>query len=489
MISIEKIFIATAVFLVLSVLGSKASEKYGIPALLLFLFLGMLAGSEGPGGIYFDDPWLAQSLGVTALTFILFSGGLDTKWPDVRPVALSGFFLSTIGVALTALVIGAAASLLLGFSLLEGMLLGSIMSSTDAAAVFSVLRARNIGLPDRIKNLLELESGSNDPMAVFLTVTLISLMTLGSSNPGAFVAQLFVTQMAVGAVGGLGLGWIMVWVVNHIRLETEGLYPALTLALVLLIYGAITYIGGNGFLGTYISGLMMGNTNFVHRNSLLRFHDAIAWLMQIVMFFILGLQVFPSRLTAVLGSGLLLAGILMLLARPSGVFFSLALSQFKLKEKLLLSWVGLRGAAPIILATFPYLAEIPNADLIFHLVFFIVLTSVLLQGTSIHLVVRALGLALPQTAKPRHPLEFEEREGIEATLMDFIVPYKSSVEGKPIVDLGLPPESVITLICRDGKYLVPSGSTILRGGDVLLILLNKASAPEVSRLLGTLHAS
>jgi cell volume regulation protein A len=487
MIAVEQILIGIAIILLLSVFASKASEKYGIPALLLVLFLGMLAGSEGPGGIHFDDPWLAQALGVTALVFILFSGGLDTRWSDVRPVSARGLLLSTVGVVITAGVIGLVAYHLLGFPLLEGLLLGSIISSTDAAAVFAVLRSRAIGLPNRVQNLLEFESGSNDPMAVFLTVALIGLL-IQDANPFSLFTQMFVQQMVLGGVLGFGCGWALVWVVNHIGLETEGLYPVLSLSSVLLIYGLIAFLGGNGFLGIYIAGLVMGNRNFVHKKSLLRFHDAVAWLMQIVMFLILGLQVFPSQLVPVIGPGLLLSALLMLLARPAAVFLCLSLSAFNLKERILVAWVGLRGAVPIILATFPLLANIPNAGHIFNLVFFIVLTSVLLQGTSLPLVVRWLGLARPQSFRPRYPLEFEEGKGTDATLMDFIIPYHSGVVGKAILELGFPAESVITLIVRNDQYLVPTGSTILQPGDVLLVVLKKESIREVNRILAAQQA-
>jgi cell volume regulation protein A len=481
--TIEQIFFGVAVVLVLSVFASKASEKYGIPALLLFLFLGMLAGSEGPGGIEFDDPWLAQALGVAALAYILFAGGMDTRWAEVRGVAGRAFALSTLGVAVTSAVIGATATYVLGFSLLEGLLLGSIISSTDAAAVFAVLRSRSIGLPARVKNLLEFESGSNDPMAVFLTILFISLLTQ-ETNPVTLVGRLFFMQMALGGILGFALGWGLAWLVNHIGLETEGLYPVLTLSSVLLIYGAIAFVGGNGFLGIYIAGLMMGNKNFVHKNSLLRFHDGIAWLMQIVMFLILGLQVYPSQLVPVMGTGLLLSAILMFLARPLAVFACLSLSPFTFRERVLIAWVGLRGAVPIILATFPLLAAMTNAGRIFNLVFFIVLTSVLLQGTTLPIVVRWLGLAQRRLTRARYPLEFEEGAGgMDATLMDFIVPYNSNVVGKPLLELGLPHGSIIALVSRDDKYVVPTGTTVLQPGDVLLILLNKDAIADMNRIL------
>jgi cell volume regulation protein A len=484
MVSIEQIFLAVSSILILSVVASKGSEKYGIPALLLFLFIGMLAGSEGPGGIHFDDAWLAQALGVTALAFILFAGGMDTRWSDVRPVAARAFALSTVGVALTSAIVGVTATYALDLSLLEGLLLGSIISSTDAAAVFSVLRSKNIGLPDRVKHLLEFESGSNDPMAVFLTVAFIALLT-EDANPSALFIRLFLVQMSLGAILGVVLGWALVWVVNHIGLETEGLYPVLTLSWVPLTYGIIAFLGGNAFLGIYIAGLIMGNKNFVHRNSLMRFHDGIAWLMQIVMFLILGLLVFPSQLVPVIGTGLFLSVALMFVARPVAVFACLAWSGFSLKERLLISWVGLRGAVPIILATFPLLAGVSNAVEIFNLVFFIVITSVLFQGTSIPAVVRRLGLAAPPTARPRYPLEFEGGTAADTTLMDFIVPYNSGLVGRPILELGLPKDSVIALVCRNDKYVVPTGTTVLQPGDVLLVLLDKESIGELQRMLST----
>lgn len=482
MIAIEHLFLVAALLLLLSIVASKLSDKYGVPALLLFLIVGMLAGSEGPGGIHFDDPQLVQSIGVTALAFILFAGGADTKWSEVRSVSRRSFMLATLGVAVMTLVTGLAASWALGVPLGEGLLLGAIVSSTDAAAVFSVLRSRNIGLPPRVRHLLELESGSNDPMAVFLTLAFIFLLQQGS-NPFLHLTLMFLQQMAFGAVLGLALGWLLIFSINHIGLETEGLYPVLTLSSVLLIYGLISFAGGNGFLGIYVAGLVMGDKPCVHKKSLLRFHDAVAWLMQIAMFLILGLQVFPSELVPVLGEGLLLSAVLMLAARPLAVFICLTGSQFAAREKLLISWVGLRGAVPIILATFPLLAGVANANYVFNVVFFIVLTSVLLQGTTIPLVARRLGLAVPSPSGPQHPLEFEQRAGTDVTLMDFIVPYQSPIAGKTIVEIDLPDESVITLICRDSNYIVPTGTTLLQPGDVLLVLLNQTSIAALQAIL------
>ena len=324
--SLESILLGISILLLLGVLASKASARLGIPALLLFLLIGIFAGSEGPGGVKFDYPRLTQSVGVVALIFILFAGGLDTDWASVRPVLWQGVALSTLGVGLTAVLVAWFAIYVINFSLLEGLLLGSIVSCTDAAAVFTVLRSRNVGLKARLKSLLELESGSNDPMAVFLTVGFVSLLT----NKNASLMDLlpmFILQMPVGMVLGWIMGKGMVLAINRFRLEYDGLYPVLSLSLVLLTYGLTDALGGNGFLATYLAGLITGNSRFVHKGSLMRFHDGLAWLMQITMFLALGLQVFPSRIVPIIGIGLLVSLFLMFIARPLSVFLTLAFTR------------------------------------------------------------------------------------------------------------------------------------------------------------------
>ena len=386
---IESILLAASILVFLSILASKASQKLGVPALLLFLAIGMLAGSDGPGGIEFDYPRAAQYLGVIALSFILFSGGLDTDWREVRPILWSGLTLATVGVFLTALLVGGFAFVVLDFSWLDSLVLGAVVSCTDAAAVFAVLRAKKVSLRRHLKPLLELESGSNDAMAVLLTVGLLRLVT----NPETTMPDLvlmFVMQMAIGTAAGLAMGRAMAFLMNAIRLDYEGLYPVLSVSLVFFTYAATATVGGNGFLAVYIAGLVLGHHEFHAKKELLRSHDVIAWLMQIIMFLTLGLQVFPSRLLPIIGIGLLISGFLMFLARPIAVFISLLTSRLTFRETVFISWVGLRGAVPIILATFPLVAGNPQADMIFHLVFFIVLTSVLLQGTTLSRVARWL---------------------------------------------------------------------------------------------------
>ena len=483
MTSIDHILVAASILLLLSVLASKASAKLGVPALLLFLVLGMLAGSDGPGGIYFDDAHLAQSLGVVALALILFSGGLDTEWASVRPVLWKGLALSTAGVLITAMLVGLFAKVVLGFTLVEGVLLGAIVSATDAAAVFSVLRARSVGLKGDVRPLLELESGSNDPMAVFLTTGLIGIMT----QPGArwfSLVPMFIQQMAVGAALGYAMGKLVVFVMNRLALEFDGLYPVLTLSLILLTYGGTAELGGNGFLAVYITGLVMGKSDFIHKRSVMRFHDGLAWLMQIAMFLALGLLVFPSHLLPIVGLGLLASLFLMLIARPISVLATLAFSGMKFNEKLMISWVGLRGAVPIVLATFPLLAGMPKAEIIFDLVFFIVLTSILLQGTSIPLFARLLKLEAPVRDKIQ-PLELERSPGLTSELVDVEVPRGSRVIGKQIVAAGFPKGALIVLIGRGDEFIVPNGGTAIELGDRLLVLAGEEDLAATRAMVET----
>lgn len=480
--SIEQLLLGASSLLLLSVLASKASDRLGVPALLLFLLIGMLAGSDGPGGIHFDSPWLAQSLGVVALTFILFAGGMDTQWASVRGQLGRGLALSTLGVAITAGLVGLFAATVLGLTWLEGLLVGAIVSSTDAAAVFAVMRSRSVSLRGPLKPLLELESGSNDPMAVFLAIGLISLMT-GPSTSVLDLFPLFARQMVLGAAIGYATGKLMVVLVNRLRLEYDGLYPVLTLSLVLLTYSGSAALGGNGFLAVYLAGLMMGNSDFIHKRSLTRFHDGLAWLMQIAMFLTLGLQVFPRQLLPVAGAGLLLALFLMFCARPVAVFVTLAFTSLTLRETVMVGWVGLRGAVPIILATFPLLAGISQAGMIFNLVFFIVMMSVLLQGTSIPLVARWLRVDEPFRRSPDSSPVWDAPTALKSGLVEMTIPASSPVAGKRLLDLGLSKGTLVTLIWRKGRSFVPDGSTVLEANDVLLVFTDQASSLRLQAVL------
>ena len=482
MISLELILLIGSVLILISVAIAKFSDNLGVPILLLFLGIGILAGSEGPGGIYFDDAKLAQSIGIIALIFILFAGGLDTNWREVKPIIWQAMSLATIGVFLTALTVGIFAVFILNFSVLEGLLLGAVISSTDAAAVFSILRSRKISLKGTLKPLLELESGSNDPMAVFLTVGIIQLI-LTPDSKWTYLPLLFLFQMGVGSVIGLGFGKVVALLLNRMKFSYEGFYPVFSLAFSVFIYAITTAVGGSGFLAVYLAGIVIGNSEIVHKKNLFRFFDGLAWLSQIGMFLTLGLLVFPSHLVPVIGIGLMVSTFLLLIARPLSVYISLALSNYQWREKAMVSWVGLRGAVPIILATFPLLANVPNAELIFNLVFFIVLTSTLLQGWSIPIVAKSMKVNIPVKQKRWYPIEFESRTGMDTELIELIVPYHSIAVGKSLVELGLPNDSLIVLVVRNDNYLVPSGGTVLEAGDTLLALVNKDNLDQVRTIL------
>jgi cell volume regulation protein A len=480
--SLELIFLGGALLVILSVFASKISDRFSIPALAIFLLIGMLAGSEGIGGIYFNNAFLAKSLGIAALSFILFSGALETERESLQAVLKEGISLSTVGVLITALIVGVFAVEFLKFSFIEGLLLGAIISATDAAAVFSILRSRNLGLRGRLKPLLEFESGSNDPMSVFLTVLLID-MAQNPSYSGIDALLFFLKQFAIGTAAGLAMARLIATVINQIKLQYEGLYPVLTFALVVFTYAITAVMGGNGFLAVYLAGLSLSGKVFLHKKNLMHFHEGLAWLMQIAMFLTLGLLVFPSHLIPVAGIGLATAAVLMFIARPIAVFVALFFARMSVREKFMVSWVGLRGAAPIVLATFPLLAGLPKAEMIFNVVFFIVLVSVLVQGASLPLVAQWLGVHSPWRKRRKSPLEFERTESVEAELMEFIVPFGGKVVGKALYELGLPQDSLVVLICREEKFIIVRGSTRIQEGDVLWVLVGKKSLGAVTSIV------
>jgi potassium/hydrogen antiporter len=479
---IEPILAATAVLLLVGVIASKASSQTGVPGLLLFLAIGMLAGSEGPGRIYFDNPAQVQFVGVIALAFILFSGGLDTSWNVIKPVLAKGLLLANLGVLVSAAVMAGVAVLVLGFSPLEGFLLGAIVSSTDAAAVFSVMRMRNVNLTNDLEPLIEFESGSNDPIAVFLTIGLTELLAHDGGSLWGLLPS-FVLQMVLGAILGYGLGRLGVFLINRLRLSQEGLYPVLTLGMVLLTYSLTSLLQGNGFLAVYIAGVVMNGLNFVHKRSLMRFHDGIAWVMQIAMFIVLGLQVYPSQLLPLAGQGLLLAAVLIFLARPLSVFLSLIWFRMSVPALLTVSWVGLRGAVPIVMATFPMLAELPQAETIFNIVFFIVLSSVLLQGTTIPIVARWLGTQRAHHTEWHYPQEFVPEVSANSQLMEVLITPESNANNRSIMELNMPAGVLVVSINRGGDTLVPSGSTVLETGDRMLVLANTELLPLVREVV------
>jgi len=479
----ENILLISSLLLLAGVLASKTAGKTGIPMLLIFLGVGMLAGSDGLGGIRFDNPGIAQFLGIIALTYILYSGGLDTKWPSIKPVLWPGVSMSTLGVLCTSFSLGGFVYLISELTFLESLLLGSIVSSTDAAAVFSILRAKSIGLKGNIRPLLELESGSNDPMAYFLTVSVLGLITMETGSVWEII-PLFLVQMSVGSLLGWLFGRMTVLMINKAKLDFEGLYPVMLLALVLITYTVVDLLKGNGFLAVYISAITVGNAKMAHKKSLMKFFDGVAWLMQVVMFIALGLLVFPKQLIPVSGIAVLAALFLIFLARPLGVFISLSFFKFNLREKIFVSWVGLRGAVPIVFATLPLIKDIEMASVIFHIVFFIVLASVAIQATTLPLAARLLHLSVAGSLKRRSMLDIEVSEDFKNAILEVQLPKNSPISGKRILELGFPSTCLIVLVKRNGKFITPSGQTELEEEDELMIMMeNDQEEEKIKNLL------
>jgi len=471
-ITIENIILIGSVLLLISIIAGKTSYRFGIPTLLLFLTIGMLAGSDGIGGIYFDNPQIAQFIGVVSLNFILFSGGLDTSWQSVKPVLKEGIALSTLGVLLTAIGLGYFVYLITDFSLYESLLLGAIVSSTDAAAVFSILRGRNLALKKNLRPTLELESGSNDPMAYVLTIAFLSLVQEPEQSIFSIIPLLFL-QMSIGGVAGFLFGKLSKIVINKIKLDYEGLYPVLTIALMFITFSATDAIGGNGFLAIYICSVYLGNQNLIHKKTIMRMFDGLAWLMQIILFLTLGLLVFPSQIIPFIGVGLLISIFLILVARPLAVFIALIPFKMRLKRRFYISWVGLRGAVPIVFATYPLLAGIDKSHAIFNIVFFVSISSVLVQGTTLSIVAKWLNVGLPEKAKPLSPTDQLMVEHPKTLMKEIVVEENSTAIGLKIVDLKFPKNAIIAMIEREGNYLTPNGSTELMARDKLVVLTDK----------------
>jgi cell volume regulation protein A len=482
--SLEQILLYGSVLLLMGVFGSKLSSRLGVPSLLFFVGVGMLAGIDGVGGIAFDNPSLVSGMGVVALAYILFAGGIDTPRGSITPVWKPALTLSTLGVVLTAGAVACFSRYALGASWAQGLLLGAVVSPTDAAAVFSVLRSSGIRLRGRTQALLEAESGSNDPMAVFLTLACIQLVQYPDRTSLSDLVLSFARNMTLGIAFGIGLGLLAVRLINRLKLDSEGLYPVATISVVGGIFGATQLAGGNGFLAVYLTGLVMAHRDMLHRRSLVQFHDGLSWLMQILMFLTLGLQVFPSRLLPVAASGLALALFLILVARPFAVLASLAFARMRFRQKLFVAWVGLRGASPIILATFPLAAGVGRSDELFHLVFFAVLVSVLVQGTTLRWMAERLDLARPIEAKGKYPIEYVPAQRWASEMIEIQLPGDSPLAGRRIMDAGFPKSALVILVGRQEDFLAPNGSTVLAAGDRLLVLANRNDVAGLRELAG-----
>lgn len=485
MFLVDTLLLVTGVLLLLGIVSSKLSTRLGMPVLVLFLLVGMLAGSEGIGGLEFEDYRLTHAIGTVALVMILFDGGLSTSMASIRASWKPSLLLATVGVVVTAAITGVAASWILGISLMEGMLLGSIVGSTDASAVFSILRWGGIGLPKKLASVLEVESASNDPAAVFLTIGCIELL-LGNVTLGPGLLSLFLSQWVLG--GGIGLvgGRATVWLANRIELGAPGLYPVLVSACCLLIYGVAVQVGGSGFLAVYLAGVVAGNRSMILQQGIRRFHDAIAWLAQIVMFVTLGLLCFPSRLLEVSGKAVLICVVLFFVARPAAVLISALPFGFNRRELTFMSWVGLKGAVPITLATFPLMFAKPEvslqAPLLFDVVFFIVVVSAVIQGTSLAAVARWLGLECPREPDPPVTLEISSLRNVDGKVVDYAVNEDSRAAGRLVKELALPGGVVIAMITRGEKVIPPQGITRIHAGDHVILVMRPGMEPMVDQV-------
>lgn len=477
MIGGENYLLVGAVLLIIAVFAGKVAYRFGAPALLLFLGVGMFFGYNF---ISFDSAEFAQVVGMVALCIILFSGGMDTRFSEIRPVMSPGVMLATVGVILTAFIVAGFVWLvapLLGISLTFpfALLLAATMSSTDSASVFSILRTKKQGLRENLRPLLELESGSNDPMAYILTVLLVGILS-GSGHDGVSIGSsvfMFFVQMFVGVLLGYGLGRGTVWVINHINIANTSLYSVLLLASVFLTFSFTSLLQGNGYLAVYIAGLVVGNNKLAHKRTLATFFDSFTWLCQVIMFLTLGLLVNVEELLQpdIVILGCLVGAFMILVARPVSVFACLApFRKFSMKARLYVSWVGLRGAVPIIFATYPVVEHIDGAEMLFNIVFFVTLISMAVQGTTVSGMANALGLAYEER-ESSFGEELQER--MTAAFSEVEVNMQMLINGDKLSEISLPDNTLVVMICRDGDYFVPRGNTELLEGDKLLILSDR----------------
>ena len=472
--------VGTALLLVGAILAASivvalVATRTGLPVLVAFLGLGMLLGSDGPGGIEFDDATLARRVGTIGLGLILYEGGLQTSWRRLREVAVPAALLSTVGVVVTALVTGLGARVVFDLTWLESVLLGAVVASTDAAAVFATLRFTHVRR--RLARTLEAESGGNDPMAIALTLGLIAWIERPGSYGLGDLLLLVVRQIGLGLVVGVVLGAAATYVFARIPQSVGAFAPVASVAAAALAFGAADTIGGSGFLAVYLVGLAVGSTPSRYRRQLVAFHEGIAFVAQVVLFVVLGLLVFPRDLPHVAVDSFAIACLLALVARPAAVWASTAFTDYTHRERLFLGWAGLRGAVPIVLATFALSSDVPHKETIFNVVFFVVLVSAVAQGTTLEALARRLGLVSPTAPVPEAPLELGAMT--ELDLVEFVVGPGDAVDGSAVRELGLPRDALIAVVQRAGETIPPRGSTVVRAGDRLSVLVARKSRPDL----------
>lgn len=471
----ENVLLIGSILLFVSIIVSKTGYRFGIPTLLVFLLVGMLFGSDGLG-LQFHNASEAQFIGMMALSIILFSGGMDTKYVDIKPVLAQGILLSTLGVLLTTLFTGLFIYWISGFthvsitmSLITALLLAATMSSTDSASVFNILRSQSMNLKFNLRPMLELESGSNDPMAYMLTIVLIQFINSTGMGAGD-IALSFLIQFVVGGVAGFLLGKLAVLVLNGINLKNPSLYPILLLSFIFFTFTLTDLCKGNGYLAVYIAGMMVGNKRIVNRREISTFMDGMTWLFQIIMFLSLGLLVNPHEMLGIAIPATLIGIFMILVARPLSVMVCLLpFKKMNFNSRLLVSWVGLRGAVPIIFATYPVVAQVPGSTQIFNIVFFITILSLLVQGTTISRMARMLHLDAP-LKKTGNDFGVEIPEEINTDLRDIVMTDSILEKGDRLKDMHLPKGTLVMLIKRGEEFMIPNGSLQLKAGDKLLII-------------------
>ena len=458
------IMIICGLVLLISITSTKILYKFGVPILLIFIMLGMLFGSDGIVGIYFNDYQLTNKIATVALIFIMFFGGFGTNWSMAKPVAIPSILLSTLGVVFTAGLTGVFCFLVFKTTLLEGLLIGSIVGSTDAASVFAILRSQRLNLKGSIASMLELESGSNDPCAYMLTTIVLGIMS-NSNNGNIFIMVL--SQILLGGMVAVVLAKLSIYLLRHFKFEIEGFYPIFMTAIAVLAYSLSEYFGGNGYLSVYITGIIIGNSKIPHKKSIFQFFDGVSWLMQILLFFLLGLLAFPSQIPSVMFKGISISIFMILIARPIATFSILSWFKVPIKEQLFISWVGIRGAASIVFAIFAVTYDVHINYDIFHIIFFIALFSVSVQGTLIPKVARKLDLIDDDQSVLKTFNDYKENKSTK--LIEFTISENSPIANKSIMDSNIPEDILVVMIKRKGDVLVPNGSTVILPGDTLVL--------------------
>lgn len=462
-----ELMIIGGLILLICISSSKILYRFGVPMLLIFIVLGMLFGSDGLGGIYFDNYDLTSTICSLALVFIMFYGGFGTNWNTARKSAVPSILMSSFGVIITAGLTGLFCYFVLGTNLLEGLLIGAVAGSTDAASVFSILRSQKLNLKGTLAPLLEIESGSNDPIAYMLAIIILTLM----SNAGAsLILPMLIKQIVFGLLVGSILAILAVKIMRIVNFEVEGFYTIYVTAIAILSYAISEYFGGNGFLSVYMAGIIIGNSKIPHKKSLYHFFDGVSWIMQIALFFILGLLSFPSKLPQVLGISVAISLFMMFVARPLATFIILDRFDYSNKEKVFISWVGLRGAASIAFAIFSVTYGVNIENDLFHIIFFIALFSVGIQGTLIPIVARKLDLVDDNTPVLRTFNDYKEDK--KTKILEVNVESDNKWAGKSIMDADIPEEVLIVMIRRNQEVIVPKGSTIINIDDTLVLAAN-----------------